>query len=166
MCAGFLAPLLKFWVVAFGTLSAMSLAVVAAAFVASAAVWWLPDAWYRTRHFERSGRLYERVGVRLFRRVVPNGDWVNAWRRRHDQSFRVIARRADLAQLRQRTVVGEKSHLVLFGIAVASASYAWWIGWNGWAAYLAIANVFANVYPILLQRYTRARMQRAGAGAA
>lgn len=163
MCAGFIAPLLRFWVhvlargiAAFGNTEAF---LIAAGIIGSIAMWWLPPSWYRTRSFER-GQLYPGLGVVLFRRIVPNGDWVNAWRRRHSRTFRVIANRAEVAELYRRTLTGEKSHLVLLGIASVSAAYAYEIGWKGWATYIGVANVFANLYPIMLQRYTRTRIVR------
>ena len=39
-----------------------------------------------------------------------------------------------------------------------SAGFAWAIGWSGWAIYLTAGNVVVNLYPVLLQRYTRARL--------
>jgi hypothetical protein len=60
----------------------------------------------------------------------------------------------------ERTKLSEKSHLVLLLIGVASSIFAWQIGWRGWAIYLAVGNVLVNLYPVLLQRYTRARLQR------
>ena len=48
--------------------------------------------------------------------------------------------------------------LVLGGM---SAGFAWAIGWTGWAIYLAAGNVVVNLYPVLLQRYTRARISAA-----
>jgi hypothetical protein len=33
-------------------------------------------------------------------------------------------------------------------------------GWRRFAAYLVVANVAANLYPIVLQRYNRARIYR------
>ena len=48
--------------------------------------------------------------------------------------------------------------LVLGGM---SAGFAWAIGWPGWAIYLTAGNVVVNLYPVLLQRYTRARISAA-----
>jgi hypothetical protein len=169
MCAGFLAPLLRFWAGVLGFVTFSGAPPVdtkwrVASFLAicgvSAAAWWLPRSWYRTRSFERNGRIYEYAGVHLFRRLVPNGDWVNAWRRRQDPSFRAVRNHDHAMQLLRRTVIGEKSHLVMLCLGFASAAYAWRIGWLGWAAYLSAANLLANLYPILLQRYTRARIDR------
>ena len=132
----------------------------------SLALWWLPASWYETRSFERSGRIYERLGVRLFRRLVPNGDWVNAWRRRYDATFRVLRGYESALEFRRRTVIGEKGHLVLLAFGFGTALVALLIGWRGWAAYLAVTNILANLYPVLLQRYTRARISRLATRAA
>jgi len=169
MCAGWIAPLLKFWAVVWDVFRpsdyvggdvAPRLWLFLAAFAVSLTPWWLPASYYRVRRFEQSGRLYEALGIRVFRSVVPNGDLVNLWRRRREPGFRVISNRQSAAEFLSRTVVGEKSHLVLLLIGAGSSLYAWHIGWNGWAAYLGVANVLVNLYPILLQRYTRARIVR------
>lgn len=127
---------------------------------ASGLTWWLPESWYRIRAFERDGRVYEYLGVHLFRRLVPNGDWVNAWRRRRDPSFRVVSNYSMAVQQLRRAVEGERNHVVLFFMSAAAAVYAWRIGWDEWGRYFVVSNVLVNVYPILLQRYTRARIQR------
>lgn len=169
MCAGFLAPLLRFWAGVLGFIApAGAPPVDAASHVAwflvicgaSVATWWLPRSWYRPRPFERNGRIYEYAGVRLFRCLVPNGDWVNAWRRRQNPSFRIVPNYGTAIQLFQRTIIGEKSHIVLLCFGAASAAYAWELGWRSWGMYLFVANLLANLYPILLQRYTRARIHR------
>ena len=64
----------------------------------------------------------------------------------------------------RRTVLSEKGHLVMLALGSVSAVFAWRIGWTGWAIYLGIGNVLVNLYPVLLQRYTRARILRIVAG--
>jgi hypothetical protein len=55
--------------------------------------------------------------------------------------------------------MSEKSHLVLLLMGILSAVFALQIGWRGWAVYLGTGNVLVNLYPVLLQRYTRSRLQ-------
>lgn len=169
MAGGWIGPLLMFWLYVWGPLRpfdyspaevAPSLALFVASFLICLTPWWLPAAYYEVRRFERSGRLYELLGVRLFRRVVPDGDYANRWRRREQPSFRVISNRRLAAAFAERTKLSEKSHLVLLLIGMASSVFAWQIGWRGWAVYLAAGNVPVNVYPVFLQRYTRARIFR------
>ncbi len=168
MAGGWLAPLLMFWLYVWGPLRpfdyppgdlAPSLPVFTALFFACMAVWWLPPSYYRVRPFERSGRLYEALGVRLFRYFVPDGDLANRWRRRQDPRFRIIPNRRFAAAFVRRTELSEKSHLVLLLMGILSAAFALRIGWRGWAVYLAVGNVLANLYPVLLQRYTRTRLR-------
>jgi hypothetical protein len=126
--------------------------------VLSVAVWWVPASYYQIRGFEQDGRLYEKLGVRHFRWFVPDGDASNRWRRRRDPAFRIIRNRRYASAFRRRTELSEKSHLVMLVLGAMSAGFAWSIGWQGWAMYLTAGNVVVNLYPILLQRYTRARL--------
>ena len=171
MAGGWLAPLVMFWLAVWGPLRPFSYpagdllppAYVGAAMLAAGiAMWWLPASYYKVHAFERSGRLYESLGVRAFRWFVPDGDAANRWRRRREPGYRIIRNRAYAAAFRQRTELSEKSHLVMLVFGTLSAAFAWTLGWTGWAVYLGAGNVLVNLYPILLQRYTRARLLRVG----
>lgn len=160
-------PLLMFWFYVWGPLRPFRypdeellppLPVLIACFAISLAVWWVPASYFEVRGFERSGRLYERLGVRRFRWFVPDGDAANRWRRRRDPAFRIIRNRQYALAFRRRTELSEKSHLVMFVLGGMSAGFALAIGWPGWAVYLGAGNVVVNLYPILLQRYTRTRL--------
>jgi hypothetical protein len=94
----------------------------------------------------------------LFRWFAPDGDFANRWERRNNPDFRVICGRRSAADFIVRTEQSERGHIVLLALGVASAAWAWSIGWHGWAVYLSVGNVVVNVYPILLQRYTRSRL--------
>lgn len=167
MAGGWLGPLLMFWLYVWGPLRPFHypsgellppLPLLVACFAVGVAAWWVPASYYQVRAFERSGRVYERLGVRHFRWFVPDGDAANRWRRRRDPSFRIIRNRRYARAFRHRTVLSEKSHLVMLVMGGLSAAFAWGIGWVGWAVYLGAGNVLVNVYPVLLQRYTRARL--------
>jgi Glycosyl-4,4'-diaponeurosporenoate acyltransferase len=169
MAGGWLGPLIMFWLYVWGPLRPFdypqgNLAPSALAFAASVAaclaVALLPSSYYRPHRLERTGRLYEAIGVRLFRNFVPDGDLSNRWRRRHDPGFRMIRNRHRAAAFVRRTVKSEKSHLVLLAMGVLSAAFALAIGWWGWAIYISAGNVLVHVYPVLLQRYTRSRIER------
>ena len=170
MAGGWIGPLLMFWLYVWGPLRPFDyptgeVAPPLALFVVSLGIcltpWWLPASYYRIKAFERSGRFYEWIGVRAFRHFVPDGDLANRWRRRRQPNFRIIPNRRLAAAFIERTELSEKSHLVVLLIGVASSCFAWRIGWTGWAVYLGVGNVLVNVYPVLLQRYTRARILRA-----
>jgi hypothetical protein len=135
-----------------------SLPILIACLAVGIAAWWVPGSYFRIREFERSGRLYEALGVRHFRWFVPDGDAANRWRRRRNPAFRIIRNRHYALAFRQRTELSEKSHLVMLVLGCMSAGFAWAIGWPGWAIYLGLGNIVVNLYPVLLQRYTRARL--------
>lgn len=168
MAGGWIGPLLMFWLYVWGPLRpfdypagdlAPSLPVFLGSFLVCLAVWWLPPSYYRVHSLEQSGRLYEALGVRLFRYFVPDGDLSNRWRRRREPNFRIIRNRRFVAAFVRRTELSEKSHLVLLLMGLLSAVFAWRIGWRGWAVYLGVGNVLVNLYPVLLQRYTRTRLR-------
>ncbi len=167
MAGGWLGPLVMFWLYVWGPLRPFHypdgdllppLPLLIVGFAVAIAAWWLPASYYRVRPFERTGRVYEKLGVRLFRWFVPDGDAANRWRRRTDPAFRIIRNRRYAQAFRQRTELSEKSHLVMLVLGAMSACFAWAIGWTGWAIYLTAGNIAVNLYPILLQRYTRARL--------
>lgn len=169
MAGGWIAPLLMFWLYVWGPLRPFSypagdlappIALFVVATLLCVGAWWLPPAYYRVHRVERSGRVYEWLGVRLFRAFVPDGDLANRWRRRTEPSFRMIANRRALVAFGPRTEASEKSHIVLLLMGMLSATFAWQIGWHGWAVYLGLGNVLTNLYPVLLQRYTRSRLHR------
>jgi hypothetical protein len=166
MAGGWLGPLLMFWLYVWGPLrpfaypsgNLMPDPAFWLVMLGCVALWWLPPSYYRVRSFERSGRVYKMLGVRQFRRFVPDGDLANRWARRRDPSHRVIHGRRSAAAFLCQTEESERAHLVLLTLGVVSAGFALYIGWPGWAFYLSVGNVLVNLYPILLQRYTRARI--------
>lgn len=168
MAGGWIGPLLMFWLYVWGPLRpfaypagdlAPSLPAFVACFLVCLTVWWLPPSYYRVHAFEQSGRLYEALGVRLFRYFVPDGDLANRWRRRREPGFRIITNRRLAEAFVRRTELSEKSHLMLLLMGILSSVFALRIGWQGWAVYLGVGNVLVNLYPVLLQRYTRTRLR-------
>ena len=126
----------------------------------------LPAGWYRLRPWERTrgGRIYERLGVRAFKRWMSHGDLMNGWIRRRIPDYRVIRPAQASAELyAQRTVIIERAHLAwglgtlpLIGYAVAA-------GATGFGVILMLVNVVTNGWPIVLQRYNRVRAERVAA---
>ena len=168
MCGGWLGPLLIFWLQVWGPLRPYAAAgplspapgPYALALLLCFAAAWTPAGYFRPRGWEVDGRVYHVLGVRAFRSLVPDGDVVNRMRRRRNPDFRVIADRRAAAAFVQRTIDSERWHGVLLLPGVVTSAYAWQIGWRGWAAFLGIGNLVVNLYPMLLQRYTRARLHR------
>lgn len=120
----------------------------------------LPERYYRIRAFESGGRVYEWLGIRLFKRFVPDGDYVNRLVRRSDPGYRLVRDADSLVRFEARTRLAEKCHVAGLWLALPCAAYALLLGWDGFALWLLLPNVPLHLYPVLLQRYTRARIQR------
>ena len=159
-----LGPILHVWMQLFGPMlpfawappTSPPLPWFSGAVAAGLAMLLLPPGWYRVRHFERG--LYQTLGLRNFRRWATNGDAiVRAVRRRHP-SYTVHGR--EFAQALANTLIGEKSHLALLMFGVVTSGYLVAVGWYGWAAWTMASNAIGNLYPVLLQRYTRDRLAR------
>ncbi|HEU4324171.1 MAG TPA: hypothetical protein VFS21_13555 [Roseiflexaceae bacterium] len=164
MSAGWGSAVVLFWLQVLGPLRPTGAPAAPLPSAAGALFWFavcfapraFPPGYFRPRPWEM--RLYERLGVLVFRRFATNGDLINGWVRRHDPAYRILRGRASLHAYVAGTVQGEVGHSVLLLLGLITAVYAARIGWTGWAAYLAGTNILFNLYPILLQRYTRARL--------
>ena len=119
----------------------------------------LPRSYYRPGAIASARRLYGLLGVRLFKRIAPNGDLVNRLARRRDPGYRVLGGRADLPGFLEGMRSGERAHLVFLLMGLFTAVYAARIGWYRWALLLTLGNVAFNLYPVMLQRYNRARIR-------
>ena len=163
-----IAPLAIFWLRAWGPLrpfdvepvQAPSWSLFLGGLALSVALWWLPASYYRLRDFEKSGRIYELFGVRAFSRFVTDGEYINRVRRRASPGFRLIQDRATARAFIARTHVAERGHLPWLLAGAFTTAWAWHIGWHHWAIFLGVGNVLANLWPIMLQRYTRGRIER------
>ncbi len=135
-------------------------ALLVAGVALSIAAWWTPAAYYRVRDFERSGRLYERLGVRQFRRLVTDGDYINRHRRKSDPDFRLVRDRRSAQNFIARTIVAERGHIVWLIAGALTALWALRVGLIAWATFITAGNLIVNLWPMLLQRYTRSRIER------
>lgn len=113
----------------------------------------LPAGYYATRPFERTGRVYDRLGVRLYQRLLRPVLWsVDPALLRSRQD----ARRTMI----QATYDPETGHLiilaVIMGITLWAAANRWW----DTVAWLMLFNILHNGYPVLSMRQIRARLDR------
>lgn len=168
MAGGWLAPMIMFWLYVWGPMrpfdypsgDLMPEMWFGVVIIACIALWWLiPQSYFRVFQFESNGKIYQFLGAKLFRQFVPDGDLANRWERRKNPSHRMIKNIESIKAFIIRTEQSERGHIVLLMIGAATAFHAWNIGWQGWALFLSVGNIIVNVYPILLQRYTRSRLQ-------
>jgi hypothetical protein len=117
----------------------------------------LSERFHRLRPVEIEGRVYERLGVRVFKRALRRGPatWFNP-------SLRMPACRdpESLARLDAAMRNAEATHAVLFVATLTVVAHAvarrWWTA----AAWTLAFDVLMNGYPVMLQRDNRARLSR------
>ena len=119
--------------------------------------------WYfEPRRIEQAanGRLYVLLGVRLFKRYLPtSGDLISRVRGRRRIAPIGPDLVSSLLQYEKQTKSWEARHI--FG-ALSMLALTWWSiavhGKGSWPVLLG-ANLLINGYPIMLQRYNRARLR-------
>lgn len=117
----------------------------------------LPAAYHELRGFERDGRVYERLGVRAFKRLLRRGPLAAFNPDLHLPAERTPER---IAHLDRRMRDAEASHAILFVLTLGVAGHAAVRGWWSAAAWTLLFDVLMNGYPVLLQRYNRALLGR------
>lgn len=117
----------------------------------------LPDGYHRLRDWERDGRVYERLGVRMVKWLLKRGPFAVFNTGLHMPAERTPGQ---LTRLDQRMRDAEASHAILlvatFGVVVHAIARGWWAA----AATTALFDVLVNGYPVMLQRYNRALLRR------
>lgn len=110
--------------------------------------------------FERDGRFYERLGVRWFKRFATDGDYWNKLRRNSDPGFRNVRGFDSAIEWEARTRQSELVHFC--SLAVSLAVMGWLYSRDEYALLVAVflAVLFWDIYPVMLQRYNRARILR------
>jgi hypothetical protein len=115
----------------------------------------LGSRYYRIRPFEQEGQLYEKLGTCLFQVLVGRGPWTIL-----NPTLRFSWEVAHLARLEREMRKAEGGHLVAFIAVGLAAVFAAGQGWMDAAGWLLLFNVPFNLYPVMLQRRNRARIQR------
>jgi hypothetical protein len=112
----------------------------------------LPEACHTLRGFERDGRVYERLGVRLVKRLLRRGPFAIFNPGLHLPTERTPE---SLMRVDDRMRGAEASHLILFVLTLAFVAHAALRGWWLAAGTTLLFDVLVNGYPVMLQRYNR-----------
>lgn len=112
----------------------------------------LPERFHRLRRFEIDGRVYERLGVGVVKKLLRRGPatWFNP--RLHMPASRDPD---SLDRLDAAMRTAEATHAVLFvatlPVVVHAIARRWWAA----AAWTLVFDLLINGYPVMLQRYNR-----------
>jgi hypothetical protein len=112
----------------------------------------LPQRFHRLRPFEIDGRLYERLGVPVFKRLLRRGPatWFNPRLR-----MPAIRDADSLDRLDAAMQTAEATHAVLFAATLPVVVHAIGRRWWAAAAWTLVLDLLMNGYPVMLQRYNR-----------
>jgi hypothetical protein len=116
----------------------------------------LPASYYDIKTFERTGQVYERLGVPLFKKLVRRGPlaiFSPTLRFPKDKTS------AALQHLDYEMRKAETGHVFIFLLMLVFISYALLNGWFDAVGWLLAFNILINGYPIMLQRYNRIMLQ-------
>ena len=121
------------------------------------------DSYFKPKSFERweDGKIYKWLGVKHFKKILPTGgDYVAKW-----IGWRPIAgassKEEGLRDYEKWTRVYESIHSVLFPLYTTSMIQDLADGDLESAGWMLLKNLAINVYPIMVQRYNRARIYNA-----
>lgn len=113
--------------------------------------------YFQPKSWERKGRVYELLGINLYRKFLV----ITGWEKLHKKTKPVAKSDDALANLHYRTKQDELGHLI---IAVIVSGFTVFVAYRHGIAnalWLLGFNMLLNVYPVLLQRYNRPRIERA-----
>jgi len=112
--------------------------------------------YYRTRPFEGTGQVYERLGIRLFKRLVRRGPLsIFSPTLRFPKGKTVSALQGLESEMRK----AETGHALIFALMLLFVGYGLLKGWLDAVAWMLLFNILVNGYPIMLQRYNRIKLQ-------
>lgn len=117
----------------------------------------LPQRYFDPCGFERGG-FYPQLGIKWFRYMAPDGDLVNRLLRRIQPGYRVINNREALRKHIEGSWSNERWHLSFFIMGMLTSVHAFVTGQYVMGALLMVTNLCFNLFPVMHQRYKRARL--------
>jgi hypothetical protein len=112
--------------------------------------------YYRIKPFERTGQVYERLGIRFFKKLVRRGPLsIFSPILRFPKEKTVSALQGLLNEMRK----AETGHALIFVLVLLYVGYVLLKGWLDAVVWMLLFNILINGYPIMLQRYNRIKLQ-------
>ena len=115
------------------------------------------SAYYLEKTWEKKGKIYEAFGVNWFRKLLV----IIGWEKLNKKANPIEKNLQALVHLEYRTKQSELGHIIIFFIVLAFTIYVAITFGIKESVSLIILNILLNLYPVLLQRYNRPRLQRA-----
>lgn len=116
----------------------------------------LPSGFYKIHHPSRLKRWYKRLGVKHFRRLLLFLFWQKEKKRK--SYFR--GTREGLSDFIENTHQSEFGHLGAFCVISLLSLFLAFRGYSILLIMTVSINILVNLYPVILQRYHRYRVER------
>lgn len=115
--------------------------------------WFSAQQWFfRSRTFEKSGALYEKVKIRRWKNLLP--DMSRIFPKMLEQKSLKVLELETLHRLIAETCIAEITHIAL--CISGFHCIALWPGAGGWI--LSFLSLFGNLLYVIIQRYNRPRL--------
>ena len=117
----------------------------------------MTSAYYNEKEWERKGKIYEFIGINYFRKLLVLIGWEKVIRK----SNPIEKNTAALMNLHHQTKKSELGHLIIWYVVLCFTVFvALQFGFLK-SIWLLALNILLNLFPVLLQRYNRPRIERA-----
>lgn len=116
----------------------------------------LNSPYFADKAWEEKGKVYESIGINLYRKLLVG----IGWEKLNKKSKPVRKDPKTLLQLHYQTKKDELGHLIIFFIVMGFTIFVALKFGVLASLWLFILNILLNLYPILLQRYNRPRIER------
>lgn len=116
----------------------------------------LPNSYYKIHSPEILNNAYKLLGVDLFKKILLSTLWKNKSQRK--KYFN--GKRKGIVSLAEQSMKSEFGHLIPLIIISLLSIYLIVIGTGRLGAFTLLINLIGNLYPIILQRHHRMRIQR------
>ena len=114
------------------------------------------SSYFESKRFERKGRIYRWTGIQLFVAFLRLIGWERMWRKQSPVQNNGDALRKYAESTRGAEAIHAMAGLCIFALSVSIALRYSWSG----TKWLLLVNAVVNLYPVMLQRYNRPRVER------
>ena len=117
----------------------------------------LPKSFYNTIQVKNLSVL-KKTGVTLAQRYAQNGTIINRIIRKKIPGYKTVYDKRTMEAQYKKTYEFEKFHFLALLFFLLTTVFAFITSYYLWSLMLIVTNIIYNVYPILLQHYTRLRI--------
>lgn len=115
----------------------------------------LPKSYYKVYHPKRLKKVYKLLKVEVFRQILL----ATLWKSQKQRQKYFNGKKDGIANLVSQSMKSEFGHLVPLVIICFISIYLFGIGRIKLSIFTFLINLIGNLYPIILQRYHRMRIQ-------